>query len=784
MRLWMGIGIALVGAGLAVLVVRLPGRKNPVRRDAGAIATLTGVVMLFFWPVLLAGHSFPRGGGDLWGQLYPVWAFVAAQVRQGVFPLWDPLLAAGDPIFSEGQYGLLNPLNWPLFLFSPPPVTLVLLRGMIGPFLAGVGTYLYLTRSPRCQLTTGAGLLGSVAYMLSDPFIVHLGHPQFNDAMAWLPWSLLGVDWALSALSWRSAAMGGLPLAMMVLAGHGQASLYGLLAVGMYGLWLCLLSGRASPSKIVPTVGRLAMVAMVGFALSAPMTLPGIERLPWTMRSLVSPELRRGYEFSPALLADSLAPGFHGRGAASWWGGDRVETAYIGAVAFYLALWGLIARPRRALFWVGWGAVAMLFAFGYQGPLYPLLADWPLFADSWKTARAIFVTAFALAVLAALGMDALSVTIAALNQQSRRRWLYFLVFVILCGGALWMMGTFITSLPGVPAGPPMTTGRSSLRTGGALALGLAALMLVGRVFVKGKSTGRLQKWGQLVLYVGALLLLTGELVVMGSRVETDPSHPFAGPDHSQALAFLRSDRGWFRVDTAPRARQMWSPEQMQIQGLETVQGSGNPLALYPGEQFYWAQPSVGAPGYRLLGVKYIVVPKGAPPGAEEIWPVFTEDATVDIHLNTRALPRSWLVYRTESVVDFEAAFRRVLSDTFQPERVAVVEDGPRLDGTGQGWIEVGRYSPNEVVLTVHTDAPALLVLSDVYYPGWYAELDDVRVPIYRTDVTFRGVLVPPGDHQVRMYFLPRSFLVGLGLAVSVILAWVVTGIHRRARYVQ
>lgn len=70
------------------------------RARMGALVTLGH--LLFFWPVSGAGAVLPRGGGDLWGQLYPVWAFVAAQMREGRFPLWNPRLLGGDPIFAEG----------------------------------------------------------------------------------------------------------------------------------------------------------------------------------------------------------------------------------------------------------------------------------------------------------------------------------------------------------------------------------------------------------------------------------------------------------------------------------------------------------------------------------------------------------------------------------------------------------------------------------------------------------------------------------------------------------
>lgn len=748
--MWSGLGVALTGMALAWLVSRLPGSRHR-RRDGGTVLVLTSVTLLFFWPVLLAGYAFPKGGGDLWGQLYPVWAFIARQVRQGVLPLWDPLLMGGDPILSEAQYGLLNPLNWPLFLSSPPPVPLVLWRGMVNLLLAGTGMYLFLTRSPRLRLSQAAGLLGAIAYMLADPFVVHLGHPQLNDALAWLPWSLLGVDWALAVSRGRRAALAGLPLALMALAGHGQTTLYGLIAVGLYGLWQALTGpgkgargGRLSP--LLERLGRLALVAMIGFALAAPMLLPAMERMPWTNRSLVPDDQRHGYEFFPALLADNLAPHVHGRGSDGWWSSmDRVESGYVGAVTLFLSGLGLLAGRRRAAFWLVLGGLAFVFALGYQAPLYPAVARWPFFTDLWKTARAIFLTGLALAVLGAMGLQAL---LEDRQKRLARGWRLLLVL-----GAIGLGVAAPRLLNGIPDGQPYQRALANLRLAALLAVGLAGL------------AWGWQRWRLRWAPAGMVLLLVGELVALGALAETDPSPPLAGPDHAEALAFLHGDTGWFRVDSQGAARHLWSPEALQVQGFETLQGSGNPLSLWPFEQFYWTQPTKDAPGYRLFGAKYIVVPKGALPGGEGIWPVFADDPLVDLHLNTLALPRAWLVYHTQPVTNYEQAWQYTQSPDFRPEAIATVENGPRLEGQGSGQIEVLRYSPNEVRLIVRTDTPALLVLSDMFYPGWQGYLDGAQAPIYRTDATFRGMVVPAGSHEVRMRFWPSSFQRGLGLEV-------------------
>jgi len=752
-----GLGIALTGGTLAWLVGRLPGTRQR-RRDAGAVLLLTGVALLFFWPVWLAGYAFPKGGGDLWGQLYPVWAFIARQVRQGVLPLWDPLLMAGDPILAEAQYGLFNPINWPLFLLSPPPVTMVLWRGMFSILLAGTGTLLFLTRSPGLCLKHPAGVVGAIAYMLADPFVVHLGHPQINDAMAWLPWSLLALDWVLAAPGWRRAVRAGVPVALMVLSGHGQMTLYGLIVLTLYGLWRALTAplqppnqrtmpppaANTFPRSQLKRLGWLALVAVISFALAAPMLLPAMERMPWTSRALVPDDQRQGYEFFPALLADTLAPHIHGRGADGWWSGmDRVETGYVGAVTLFLAGLGWVTQRRRAIFWTALAGLAFVFALGHQAPLYPLVDDWPFFTDLWKTARAIFVTSLGLAVLGALGMQTL------LERRHARAVAGWCTLLVVGGLAVWV--TAPHWLSGLPPGPPYQRALDNLRLVTLLALGVTGLAWAGRCPHKGWTAG-------------IILLLVGELVALGALVEVDPSPPLSSPDHQAALDFLQADPGWFRVDAQGQARHLWSPETLQVQGFETLQGSGNPLSLWPFEQFYWAQPGKDAPGYRLLGAKYILMPKGDPPAGTGIWPVFTKDPLIDIHLNTLALPRAWLVYRTQPVSDYGEARRCIQSPQFAPETTAIIENGPRLEKEGNGHIEVLRYSPNEVRLAVHTDTSALLVLSDVYYPGWHAEVDGNPVPLYRANATFRGIIVPAGSHQVRMHFWPASLQRGLALA--------------------
>ncbi|MGC9521871.1 MAG: YfhO family protein [Anaerolineae bacterium] len=709
--------------------------RRLVRRGAPYLL-LAGIVALVFWPVWIAGYSFPKGGGDLWGQLLPVWSYVSHYVRRGVIPLWSTRLMAGDPIIGEPQYGILNPSNWWLFLVGTRSHVVVLIRGLLPIYLAGAGMYSYLRRSSVWRLRRGAALVGATAYMLSDPFITHLGHPQINDAMAWLPWCLLVVDLTIEAR--RFLPLAALGLALVALAGHYQTSLLAYAAIGLYALWRIL--GQPA-HRWLRHAAHLGLAAICAAALAMPTVLPSWERYPFTERAILQLQEWRGYQWPVQMVIDLVAPGFHGRGTTGFWGPwARVEGGYAGAVTLFLAILGLLHGLKHGRTWILLllGGLSLLFALGYDGPLYPYLARIDLIARMGKTARAIFLLSFTIAALGAAGAQAL--------YEARRqvRWLWGLLLMV--GGVLVLlrMSGWTQSVPVDRRAPAI----ESLIAAGILALALG---------ITGLAPSTWRRSGPSLV----LLLLAGELVISTTWVELEPPSP---SQPQPAIDYLKQDPNWYRVDVDASARGLLSPPVLLSEGFEVPQGSGNPMELFSYTQFYWAIPYKGAPVYQLLGVKYIVVPKGAPPGGDGIWPVYTEAPWVDVHLNTNALPRAWLVYTTRPVATIEEAYAVVFDEAFRPAEVAAIENGPLLENQGTGTLEVRVYGPNRAEFIVRTSEEALLVLSDMHYPGWVASVDGISTPLYKANGIFRGVIVPRGEHLIAMRYRPRSFRLGVGLA--------------------
>jgi len=133
--------------------------------------------------------------------------------------------------------------------------------------------------------------------------------------------------------------------------------------------------------------------------------------------------------------------------------------------------------------------------------------------------------------------------------------------------------------------------------------------------------------------------------------------------------------------------------------------------------------------------------------------------------NEGALSRAYLVHAYEMVTGDEAILERLSAGDFDAKRTVVLEEEVEgLVAPGEGGaderVEILSYEPERVVVEVTTKSPGILVLGDMYYPGWRAEVDGEEVPIYRANYLVRGVRVDEGEHAVVFEYRPRPYRVG------------------------
>jgi hypothetical protein len=128
--------------------------------------------------------------------------------------------------------------------------------------------------------------------------------------------------------------------------------------------------------------------------------------------------------------------------------------------------------------------------------------------------------------------------------------------------------------------------------------------------------------------------------------------------------------------------------------------------------------------------------------------------------------------RVESVPDFDAALAWMQAQPGALDRKAVVTGGrPLLGPPGNVPAELVHLSPNRLLVTA--TGPGLLVLSEVFHPGWQATVDGEPAEIVVANAVLRGVYLGEGIHRVEMVYRPWAVPAGAILSLAALAFWLV-----------
>ncbi len=151
----------------------------------------------------------------------------------------------------------------------------------------------------------------------------------------------------------------------------------------------------------------------------------------------------------------------------------------------------------------------------------------------------------------------------------------------------------------------------------------------------------------------------------------------------------------------------------------------------------------------------------------------TLSSDVKLYQNSANLLRAFVIPDARFVADddfgTEDALNLMRHPFFDETQVVIISKQPPVELGSYGaapphGADVTAYTHTRITVAVNAPAPAYLVLTDAYYPGWVATVNGVETPIERADVMFRAVQVPRGESEVvfeyRPAWLPLAPLVG------------------------
>ncbi|MEO5953012.1 MAG: hypothetical protein ABIQ44_11160, partial [Chloroflexia bacterium] len=459
--------------GVAVLVVlfaiafgvtyfrhRQDKRRPALHLDVLAIGLLMLLTGGFFWRVMVEGGvMMPEGGGDIASFYYPNYLYTAAEIKQGALPLWNPHLFAGMPLAADVQTGFFYPINWILFLFVNVDYGAVEWLLIFHYWLAAAFMYVFM-RDLRVG-RTGA-IVGGVAFAFCGFMTAHFGHLPMILVAAWLPFTLLCLRKAYytkGAGGWAWAIGAGISMTMSLLAGHAQIFSYSLMAAGL--LWLFLLFDKKPIAwrYAAGWVGKGAVSMVVLLGLGAIQLLPSIQLSAQSVRASISYEEAVAFSAQPLTLINMLLPRVFGGSPGTYSPGEWQNTenwAYGGVITLALVAAALVLRRgRMPAFLTALAGLAALIMVGnlavVGGWLYEFL---PGFSSLRSTGRALFLFGFAIAGLAAFGLDGLLLFLSSTDASKRKPVMWWLIGISAVAGValVFVMPLFYSQTLGLNGG--------------------------------------------------------------------------------------------------------------------------------------------------------------------------------------------------------------------------------------------------------------------------------------------------------------------------------------------
>ncbi|MFH1962295.1 MAG: YfhO family protein [bacterium] len=734
------------------------------------ISILLLLVLIFFHKIIFTTQLV--SGVDISTLNIPLKTFLNNAIANKEAPLWNPYTYCGIPFIAQIQPAVFYPLDI-IFRILSLPIAMNLCT-WFHVFLSGVFTY-FLAR--ELKISRFGALISGIIFSFNGYQFAHLigGHTPILRTLPWIPAILYCLERSISRQSLFYALVGGILLATQIFAGFPQITFYTLIAIVFYTM-----------CRGFKNIGFSSIIIGTGLLAGAIQILPVMEIMPYTTKcSGADFDYIRVSSFSPLNLLTFVIPEIFGNGMqVRYWG-----EWYFGEVMGYMGILPLIAitiaaclhRSRITMLCLTLMLIFLLIAFGGYLPwaedYYCCIPGFNIFRCS---ARAIAIFDLFGAILAGYGISR-----AIENPKGLRGILKWLIALSLICGI--MTAWFCLSANGATFWHHVIQAVTSLETVREVSqpLSIGFITNAYHLSVYGAiksflwlmiSTAVLYLWSMQRLSTelfksGVIIILVVDLYLFGHNyIHSTPDDDIRLSQ--KTIEFLKRDNSCYRICVLkflPNAGQRYG--LCQADGFESsISSRYNELVntcngISPQSPLILAKFSRWHNLHNLLNIKYIIGPSNVKMvGLPHLKHIFS-DEQISVYQNSTCLPRAFIAHGFE-VHKPKDVLKRLAGGSFDPSRCVILEEKPNLvsmDMPANTGIspEILKYSLNEVIIHTELKQPGILVLTDTWYPGWQAYIDDKKTKIYIADYIFRAIELTEGKHRIRFVYQPKSILYGM-----------------------
>ncbi len=679
---------------------------------------------------------------DIVDQIYPWKKFTIESLKAGQIPWWNPYNFSGNGHVGNFQSAVFSPFN--ALYFVLPFIDAWSLIIILQPLLAGVFTYL-LMRSLR--VSDVGSVVSSIAFMFSGFMVVWMPYGTLSMALCFLPLALYAIQKWYETRKMSFLPILSFSIALSLFSGHFQTSMYVLITVFSFLIYKAITVRRVRDGLWV------GVAFVLGFFISLIQLIPSISLYEDSVRSSIFIK-SGGIPFS--YLITLVAGDFFGNPVTrnDWFGYYAEWASFVGILPVSLSLFSIYSGKKNIQFF--WILAVIVLVLVIDSPVQSIIGSLkiPVLSTS-NPSRIVALFSFAISILAGMGFDYF---MQELKVKKWRSLIWPLVGVGMVIVGIWVY-LFLLK-PFSPENILIAKRNLLLPTG--LYLGLITI-------------------GAMSFYYKRFFIFLVIFILLGTAFDS-----------------FRYAQKWVPFDP----RSLVYPNLPIIAGIQKYIGSGRLLGNLGAEvASYYGFPMID--GYDPLYIeRYGVFIQTARTGDKEsaqrsvvgldrlgkyadrvidllgvslvfhpvadtnqgwAYPVWKDqkrfelvysDNLFQLFKNNTALPRAMLFYTFEVIPDGDVILKRFYSQEFDYRTTLILEESPKIRSNpkGAGSATIVSYKPSMIEIRVHSDTPALLFLSDVYYKNWHATITQsgtsYATRIFRADYAFRAVEVPMGESIV------------------------------------
>jgi len=706
-------------------------------------------------------HAHPLNPfiNDVALQLVP-WAHaVREHWRAFEVPLWEPTAASGYPLLANGQsqaLSILRLLALPLSLGHA-----LTAEAAWKVLLALTFTYLFCRRRGYSIAASG---IGAIAFGFSGFILVWL-HFAHATVAAMLPAVLYAIDLLAERVTGGRFAFAAVIWGVILTGGHPETAAHaGFLAVLFTG-WIAFVERRSDRWRFIRASGGSVIA---GALLAAPFLIPFAEAVKKSQRFAAL----SGAPHPIGILADwastiaTLQPHFFGFVPYEQpWGPAIPETitgfagtfAIVGAIALFVHVVTTRAWRSREAFVL----VALLIAIG-------VMYSWPGVIQLFNLVFRLAPPARIRCLFALLTAISAAAAVDLIERNVLRP-----VLIGIFGATLLLL--VMTRFPF-----PTPSHRDT-----------AILALLPAVAVLAVATFAAQlRWRGTIFGLILVIIAEHTLVFGGWNAVLPDAKLYPPTPLVRTLMKLKAAapaNAPFRIvgynaDFFPNLSTMYGLEDIRAHDpMESARYVGM-LALVAGYKtgdYFAMWPSTTTTLLDYLNVRYYVTG----PGRELDRPRFTmvyDGKDGRIFENHDVLPRFYATRNVAVEWDMKRFVPRLAANTDWAHLV-VLENLPIKDEAMRADLIASHGGPDaSVVITsaasssysMRVNAPryTLVASSIPSWPGWHVRADGRNINPLRINGAFIGFLLPPGNHDVRIWYAPWSFRAGVCLSLLTMVA--------------